>query len=246
MLLGVIGDDFTGSSDIANNLKKAGMSVGMYSGVPDNKMKLNKYNAVVIALKTRTIPIKKAISESVKALEWLKSKKCKKIIFKYCSTFDSTKKGNIGPVIDAIMKNLNVDFTIACPSFPDAGRTLYQGHMFVNGVPLNESGMENHPLTHMTDHNLVRWLNYQTKGKGTMGKKWVSIKGNFFASIFFELKKNMPKPKEFSLINPLIIKNAIKDSIYKEEIKNIIEIFLNTSFEGGRHTNRINKIKNEF
>jgi uncharacterized protein YgbK (DUF1537 family) len=165
MLLGVIGDDFTGSSDIANNLKKAGMSVGMYSGVPDNKMKLNKYNAVVIALKTRTIPIKKAISESVKALEWLKSKKCKKIIFKYCSTFDSTKKGNIGPVIDAIMKNLNVDFTIACPSFPDAGRTLYQGHMFVNGVPLNESGMENHPLTPMTDHNLVRWLNYQTKGK---------------------------------------------------------------------------------
>ena len=165
MLLGVIGDDFTGSSDIANNLKKAGMSVGMYSGVPDNKMKLNKYNAVVIALKTRTIPIKKAISESTKALEWLKSKKCKKIIFKYCSTFDSTKKGNIGPVIDAIMKNLNVDFTIACPSFPDAGRTLYQGHMFVNGVPLNESGMENHPLTPMTDHNLVRWLNYQTKGK---------------------------------------------------------------------------------
>ena len=75
------------------------------------------------------------------------------------------KKGNIGPVIDAIMKNLNVDFTIACPSFPDAGRTLYQGHMFVNGVPLNESGMENHPLTPMTDHNLVRWLNYQTKGK---------------------------------------------------------------------------------
>ena len=117
MLLGVIGDDFTGSSDIANNLKKAGMSVGMYSGVPDNKRKLNKYNAVVIALKTRTVPIKKAILESIKALEWLKSKKCKKIIFKYCSTFDSTKKGNIGPVIDAIMKNLNVDFTIACPSF---------------------------------------------------------------------------------------------------------------------------------
>ena len=166
MKLGIIGDDFTGSSDIANNLKKSGMQVSMYAGIPTllpSEIKKESTDAAVIALKTRTIPIEEAISESLKALAWLKDCGCEQFIFKYCSTFDSTKKGNIGPVTDAIMEELNTDFTIACPSFPDAGRTVYFGHMFVNGKPLNESGMENHPLTPMTDHNLVRWLNYQTK-----------------------------------------------------------------------------------
>ena len=97
---------------------------------PKKKDKKLSGQAVVIALKTRTIPVKKAVKESIKALNWLKNANCKKIIFKYCSTFDSTKKGNIGPVIDALMKNLKSDFTIACPSFPDAGRSLYFGHMF--------------------------------------------------------------------------------------------------------------------
>ena len=166
MKLGIIGDDFTGSSDIANNLKKSGMQVSMYAGIPTllpSEIKQEPTDAAVIALKTRTIPIEEAISESLKALSWLKDCGCEQFIFKYCSTFDSTKKGNIGPVTDAIMKELNTDFTIACPSFPDAGRTVYFGHMFVNGKPLNESGMENHPLTPMIDHNLVRWLNHQTK-----------------------------------------------------------------------------------
>ena len=166
MILGIIGDDFTGSSDIANNLKKSGMQVSMYAGVPNlSPDDANKQptEAAVIALKTRTVPIEEAIKESLKALNWLKESGCKQFIFKYCSTFDSTKDGNIGPVTDAIMEELGADFTIACPSFPDAGRTVYYGHMFVNGKPLNESGMEDHPLTPMTDHNLVRWLNYQTK-----------------------------------------------------------------------------------
>ncbi len=165
MILGIIGDDFTGSSDIANNLKKSGMQVSMYAGVPplNNKASLTNADAAVIALKIRTIPICDAVSESLKALEWLKNAGCSQFIFKYCSTFDSTKEGNIGPVTDAIMEDLNVDFTIACPSFPDAGRTVFYGHMFVNGKPLNESGMEKHPLTPMIDHNLVRWLDFQTK-----------------------------------------------------------------------------------
>ena len=168
MKLGIIGDDFTGSSDIANNLKKSGMQVSMYAGVPTlvpEETKKELTDAAVIALKTRTIPIKDAIKESLEALSWLRDCGCEQFIFKYCSTFDSTKEGNIGPVTDAIMEALNTDFTIACPSFPDAGRTVYFGHMFVNGKPLNESGMENHPLTPMTDHNLVRWLDYQTKNK---------------------------------------------------------------------------------
>ena len=192
MILGIIGDDFTGSSDIANNLKKSGMQVSMYAGVPalsPNEAKEQSTEAAVIALKTRTVPIKIAINESLKALKWLKDAGCKQFIFKYCSTFDSTKEGNIGPVIDAIMEELNTDFTIACPSFPDAGRTVYYGHMFVNGKPLNESGMETHPLTPMTDHNLVRWLNYQTvnkvglidfqtisKGSDTIKQKITSLK----------------------------------------------------------------------
>ena len=165
MILGIIGDDFTGSSDIANNLKKSGMQVSMFAGVPSfkNKASLTNADAAVIALKTRTIPINEAVSESLKAMEWLKNAGCSQFIFKYCSTFDSTKEGNIGPVTDAIMEELNVDFTIACPSFPDAGRTVFYGHMFVNGKPLNESGMEKHPLTPMIDHNLVRWLDHQTK-----------------------------------------------------------------------------------
>ena len=165
MILGIIGDDFTGSSDIANNLKKSGMQVSMYAGVPplNKKASLTNADAAVIALKIRTIPISEAVSESLKALEWLKNAGCSQFIFKYCSTFDSTKEGNIGPVTDAIMEELNVDFTIACPSFPDAGRTVFCGHMFVNGKPLNESGMEKHPLTPMKDHNLIRWLDFQTK-----------------------------------------------------------------------------------
>ena len=165
MILGIIGDDFTGSSDIANNLKKSGMQVSMYAGIPpvNKKVSLTNADAAVIALKIRTIPINDAVSESLKALEWLKNAGCSQFIFKYCSTFDSTKEGNIGPVTDAIMEELNVDFTIACPSFPDAGRTVFYGHMFVNGKPLNESGMEKHPLTPMIDHNLVRWLDFQTK-----------------------------------------------------------------------------------
>ena len=107
MKLGIIGDDFTGSSDIANNLKKSGMQVSMYAGIPHSIAKdeqNHSTDAIVIALKTRTIPIENAISESLKALSWLKECGCQQFIFKYCSTFDSTKKGNIGPVTDALMK----------------------------------------------------------------------------------------------------------------------------------------------
>ncbi|MDC0456942.1 four-carbon acid sugar kinase family protein [Alphaproteobacteria bacterium] len=206
MKLGIIGDDFTGSSDIANNLKKSGMQVSMYAGVPNllpEEIKKEQTDAAVIALKTRTIPIEDAIRESLEALSWLKDCGCEQFIFKYCSTFDSTKEGNIGPVTDAIMEELNTDFTIACPSFPDAGRTVYFGHMFVNGKPLNESGMENHPLTPMTDHNLVRWLGYQTKnnvglidfetiskGKNSVKEKIRNLKTDGYKYAIIDTNKN--------------------------------------------------------
>ena len=216
MKLGIIGDDFTGSSDIANNLKKSGMQVSMYAGVPTTPpLKKEPTDATVIALKTRTIPIEEAISESLKGLSWLKDYGCEQFIFKYCSTFDSTKKGNIGPVTDAIMEELNTDFTIACPSFPDAGRTVYFGHMFVNGKPLNESGMENHPLTPMTDHNLVRWLDHQTKNNvGLIDFQTISKGANSVKERIESLKTNGYK---YAIIDTIknddfdIICNGVKD-----------------------------------
>jgi uncharacterized protein YgbK (DUF1537 family) len=133
-------------------------------GVPDGPWPEDA-DAVVVALKSRTAPVAQAVSESLKVLAWFQATGCVKNYFKYCSTFDSTTRGNIGPVADALMDALETDFTIACPAFPATRRTIYQGYLFVNGVLLNESGMQNHPLTPMTDANLVRVLQQQTQRK---------------------------------------------------------------------------------
>jgi uncharacterized protein YgbK (DUF1537 family) len=122
-------------------------------------------DAIVVALKSRTIPAAEAVRQSLDALEWLRAQGCRQFFFKYCSTFDSTDKGNIGPVSDALLDALKADFTIACPAFPENGRTIFRGNLFVGDVLLNESGMENHPLTPMTDPNLVRVLQRQTQSK---------------------------------------------------------------------------------
>jgi uncharacterized protein YgbK (DUF1537 family) len=118
-----------------------------------------------VALKSRTIPAAEAVAQSVAALDWLRDQGCRKFLFKYCSTFDSTPAGNIGPVADALLARLGVDFTIACPAFPENGRTIFNGHLFVGAQLLSESPMKDHPLTPMTDANLVRVLQRQTKGK---------------------------------------------------------------------------------
>lgn len=162
MLLGCIGDDFTGSSDLANTLAKQGMRTVQYSGVPTDNAAPD-VEAGVIALKTRSVPADIAVERSLKALAWLKAQGCKQFFFKYCSTFDSTAKGNIGPVADALAEALGTDCVIVCPAFPGAGRTLYMGHLFVNDRLLNESGLENHPLTPMTDADIRRWLAPQSK-----------------------------------------------------------------------------------
>lgn len=164
ILLGCIADDFTGATDLANNLVRAGMRVVQTIGVPEGDLD-QSVDAVVVSLKSRTVEPQMACEQSVQALTWLRAHHAKQIYFKYCSTFDSTDRGNIGPVIDALMQALDVDFTIATPAFPDAGRTVYQGYLFVNDVLLNESGMQDHPLTPMTDANLVRVLRLQTKNE---------------------------------------------------------------------------------
>ncbi len=164
LLLGCIADDFTGATDLANNLVRAGMRVVQAIGVPSAPLAAD-VDAVVVALKSRTIAPAEAMAQSLAALRWLQAQDARQIYFKYCSTFDSTPQGNIGPVTEALMEALGTDFTIATPAFPDNKRTVFKGHLFAGEVLLNESGMQNHPLTPMTDPNLVRVLQAQTRRK---------------------------------------------------------------------------------
>lgn len=162
MLLGCIGDDFTGSSDLANTLSKGGMRTVQYTGVPTQAAKPDVH-AGVVALKSRSIDPNEAVRQSLEALRWLLAQGCQQIFFKYCSTFDSTAQGNIGPVADALAEALDAHKVIVCPAFPGTGRSVYQGHLFVADTLLNESGMQNHPLTPMTDPDLRRWLAPQSR-----------------------------------------------------------------------------------
>lgn len=162
--LGCIADDFTGATDLANNLVRAGMRVLQTIGIPDAEIDCD-VDAVVVALKSRTIAAEEAVAQSLAAAAWLKRAGATQIYFKYCSTFDSTPRGNIGPVTDALMQALGADFTISTPAFPDNGRTVFKGHLFVGDVLLSESGMRDHPLTPMTDANLVRVLQAQSQRK---------------------------------------------------------------------------------
>ncbi len=164
ILLGCIADDFTGATDLANNLVRGGMRVMQAIGVPDGPIDA-PVDAVVVALKSRTIPAADAVEQSVAALRWLQAQGAQQIYFKYCSTFDSTPAGNIGPVTEALMDALGCDFTIATPAFPDNQRTVFKGHLFVGDTLLSDSGMREHPLTPMTDSNLVRVLQAQCRRK---------------------------------------------------------------------------------
>ena len=162
MLLGCIGDDITGSSDLANTLAKQGMRVVQYTGVP-SQAATPGVEAGIVALKTRSIAPADAVRQSLAALDWLRAQGCQQFFFKYCSTFDSTPQGNIGPVADALADALGANCVIVCPAFPGAGRSVYQGHLFVAGQLLSESGMQNHPLTPMTDPDIRRWLGLQSR-----------------------------------------------------------------------------------
>ena len=162
-LLGCIADDFTGATDLANMLVRGGMRTVQSIGIPSPEVLAGlDADAIVIALKSRTVPVADAVAESLEALAWLREHGCEQIFFKYCSTFDSTAAGNIGQVSEALLAALGSDFTLACPAFPENGRTIFRGHLFVQDQLLNESGMQHHPLTPMTDANLVKVLQAQT------------------------------------------------------------------------------------
>ena len=162
MLLGCIADDLTGATDLGVTLAREGLTVVQVNGVPAADLRVDAADAVVVALKSRTNPPEEAVAWSLQALEWLRRRGAARFYFKYCSTFDSTARGNIGPVADALVEALGCRFTVATPAYPRNGRTVYQGHLFVNGVPLAESGMKDHPLTPMRDSSLVRVLASQT------------------------------------------------------------------------------------
>ncbi|WEK48849.1 MAG: four-carbon acid sugar kinase family protein [Candidatus Kaistia colombiensis] len=163
MLLGCIADDLTGATDLSLMLSREGLRTVQSTGLPGDDLDLSEVDALVVALKSRTIPAADAVAQSLAAAEWLLAHGAQRLFFKYCSTFDSTDDGNIGPVTEALLKRLDAGFTIACPAFPATGRSIYQGHLFVNGVPLNESSMRDHPLTPMRDSDLRRVLQRQTE-----------------------------------------------------------------------------------
>jgi uncharacterized protein YgbK (DUF1537 family) len=162
-VLGCIADDFTGATDLANNLVRAGMRVVQSIGVP--REAVHDADAIVIALKSRTIPAAEAVRQSLEALAWLQAAGCGQFYFKVCSTFDSTPQGNIGPVAEALREKLGSGICCVTPAFPENGRTVFMGHLFVGNVLLSESGMRDHPLTPMRDANLVRVMQAQCKGR---------------------------------------------------------------------------------
>ena len=164
MLLGVIADDLTGATDVALMLSRNGMKTVQTIGVPGGEG-FGGADAVVVALKSRTIPAAEAVAMSLEAAAALRSAGAEQFLFKYCSTFDSTDAGNIGPVADALLEFLSADLTIACPAFPANGRSIYLGHLFVGQSLLSDSPMKDHPLTPMRDSNLVRVLQRQVKGQ---------------------------------------------------------------------------------
>nr|WP_069877331.1 3-oxo-tetronate kinase [Bosea sp. BIWAKO-01] len=163
MLLGVIADDMTGATDVALMLNRAGMRTVQVIGAPSANATLPEADAVVVALKSRTNPVSEAVAQSLAACEALLAAGARQILFKYCSTFDSTPHGNIGPVADALMRRLGAESVIICPAFPANGRSIYQGYLFVGSVPLHESSMKDHPLTPMRDSNLMRLMEAQTE-----------------------------------------------------------------------------------
>jgi uncharacterized protein YgbK (DUF1537 family) len=163
MLLGCVADDFTGASDLANTLTRRGMATIQFVGTPTSDAPAD-CDAGVVALKIRSIESADAVAQCLDALSWLRQQGCSQYMYKYCSTFDSTPDGNIGPVCEALADALDVPVTTVCPAFPTTGRTVFMGHLFVNDRLLNESGMEKHPLNPMTDPDIRRWLRRQTRG----------------------------------------------------------------------------------
>ena len=169
LLFGAIADDVTGATDLGAMLSRNGMDVVQILGLPGEDEEPPEADAIIVALKTRAAPVEEAVEQSLAAARWLLSAEVDQLFFKYCSTFDSTDAGNIGPVAEALLDLVGGEITIVCPAYPENGRTVYQGHLFVGDRLLSESGMRHHPLTPMTDADLVRLLGQQVRRADSVG-----------------------------------------------------------------------------
>ena len=165
LALGCIADDYTGASDLANTLTRCGLRTVQTIGVPSDDLKLPEIDAVVVSLKSRSIAAAEAVAKSRAAEKWMRGRGAQHVLFKICSTFDSTDAGNIGPVMDALRAESGDAIVLVTPAFPATARTVYQGNLFVGAVPLNESPLKDHPLNPMHDSNLVRVLARQSRTK---------------------------------------------------------------------------------
>jgi uncharacterized protein YgbK (DUF1537 family) len=165
LALGCIADDYTGASDLANTLTRCGLRTVQTIGVPADDLALPEVDAVVVSLKSRSIEAGLAVARSRLAEKWLRGRGADHVLFKICSTFDSTDAGNIGPVMDALREDADASIALVTPAFPETGRTVYLGNLFVGSVPLNESPLKDHPLNPMHDANLVRVLARQSRSK---------------------------------------------------------------------------------
>ncbi|MEX2497202.1 MAG: 3-oxo-tetronate kinase [Woeseia sp.] len=175
ILLGAIADDFTGATDLSNILIRSGVNVVQTVGIPGTSFDPGTAEAIVVALKSRTVPADVAVARSLTALRWLRAMGARQFYFKYCSTFDSTAEGNIGPVADALLEDLRENFALICPAFPANSRTVYMGHLFVGNELLSDTSMKDHPLTPMRDSNIVRMINSQSRHRaGLVGYDAVS------------------------------------------------------------------------
>ena len=165
LALGCIADDYTGASDLANTLTRCGLRTVQTIGIPADDLQLPDVDAVVVSLKSRSIAADEAVAKSLAAEAWLRGRGAHHVLFKICSTFDSTDAGNIGPVMDALTAASGDTIVLVTPAFPETGRTVYMGNLFVGQVPLNESPLKDHPLNPMHDANLVRVLARQSRTK---------------------------------------------------------------------------------
>lgn len=163
LALGCIADDYTGASDLANSLTKNGLRTVQTIGIPADDLPLPEADAIVISLKIRSVPVEEAVAQARAADRWLRARGTNHVMYKICSTFDSTDLGNIGPVLDALRADAQAGAVVVTPAFPETGRTVYQGHLFVGATPLHESPMKDHPLNPMRDSNLVRVLGRQSR-----------------------------------------------------------------------------------
>lgn len=200
MLIGVIADDFTGATDIAGFLVSCGVATTQLIGVPPADLAVEA-EAVVISLKSRSCPADEAVADSLAALAWLRARDCPRIYQKYCSTFDSTRKGNIGPVADALLDALGADFTVICPALPVNGRTIYNGYLFVGDVLLEDSGMRDHPINPMTDSSLVRLMEAQSIGRAGVVTAAVVARGP--AAVKAELDALRAAGKRYAVLDAL-------------------------------------------